>query len=417
MAKILTRLGTRCVEHPHRPTERLCDRCGRPFCAPCLVPGPRAADGTREWCCRPCRDARRTERAATAAARSWRGRAARAGRGARALLPVLVAAGAAAAVLALAVRTYRPGAAVPLAACGELTRIRSVGAIGTQAAEDAVNVLAYPQRAEVRLGAGGAGPGADGAAAALVDECQSGWRSAGPRALPVEVVLDTRRPGSAVQRLALWQDPGAPRGAWVRDFEALASPSADGDDFQAIPLDRPGRLRETTEPQWFEVQRPAPGATGAPFPDVVPLRRLRLRLLSTHGDPAGGPAAATGGAPGEVALGEVAAYGPDLEVVLAHPTGSGRRGPRPLRRRPGGDPCPGPAAQVRAVPQPHPDVPPHPRLRRPDAQLRGDDPTRRGPRRTVHGRNPGAVRVLLPGPRPRPARPRRQHRRALVHLG
>jgi hypothetical protein len=232
---------------------------------------------------------------------------------------VLVAAGAAAAVLALAVRTYRPGAAVPLAACGELTRIRSVGAIGTQAAEDAVNVLAYPQRAEVRLGAGGAA----GAAAALVDECQSGWRSAGPQALPVEVVLDTRRDGSAVQRLALWQDPGAPRGAWVRDFEALASPSADGDDFQAIPLDRPGRLRETTEPQWFEVQRPAPGATGAPFPDVVPLRRLRLRLLSTYGDPAGGPAVATGAAPGGVALGEVAAYGPDLEVVLAHPTALG----------------------------------------------------------------------------------------------
>jgi hypothetical protein len=323
MAKILTRLGTRCVEHPHRPTERLCDRCGRPFCAPCLVPGPRAADGTREWCCRPCRAARRAESAAALAARSWRGRAAWAGRGALALVPLLAAAGAVAAALALAVRADRPGAAVPLAACGELTRIRSVGAIGTQAAEDAVNVLAYPQRAEVRLGAGGAGPGADGTAAALVDECQSGWRSAGPRALPVEVVLDTRRPGSAVQRLALWQDPGAPRGAWVRDFEALASPSADGDDFQAIPLDRPGRLRETTEPQWFEVQRPAPGATGASFPDVVPLRRLRLRLLSTYGDPAGGPAVATGAAPGGVALGEVAAYGPDLEVVLAHPTALG----------------------------------------------------------------------------------------------
>ena len=326
MAKILTRLGTRCVEHPHRPTERLCDRCGRPFCAQCLVPGPRAADGTREWCCRPCRDARRAEHAAATAARSFRGRAAWAGRGALVRLPALVAAAVAALALALAVRTYRPGGAVPLAACGELTRVRSVGAIGTQAAEDAVNVLAYPQRAEVHPAAGGDGrgtDGTDGTAAALVDECQSGWRTAGPQPLPAEVVFDTGRAGSAVQRLALWQDPGAPRGAWVRDFELLASPSADGDDFLPVPLDRPGRLRETTEPQWFEVQRPAPSATGAPFPDVVQLRRLRLRVLSTYGDPtdgepAGRPAAAAG-----VALGEVAAYGPDLEVVLAHPAGLG----------------------------------------------------------------------------------------------
>ena len=330
MAKILTRLGTRCVEHPHRPTERLCDRCGRPFCAPCLVPGPRAADGTREWCCRPCRDARRAERAATPAARSWRGRAARAGRGALVLLPVLVAAGAAAVALTLAVRTYRPGAAVPLAACGELSRIRSVGAIGTQAAEDALNVLAYPQRAEVRLAAGSARPRRT-APPGQMAPWGPWWTSArvagappGPRRCPWR---SSWTPGVRARPCSAWRC-GRTRGhpaAWVRDFEALASPSADGDDFLPVPLDRPGRLRETTEPQWFEVQRPAPGRRG---PRSLTWCRCagcacassRLtatppgahRLQGGHGD-----------APGGVALGEVAAYGPDLEVVLAHPSGPG----------------------------------------------------------------------------------------------
>jgi hypothetical protein len=321
MAKILTRLGTRCVEHPHRSTERLCDRCGRPFCDECLVPGARAADGTREWYCRPCRDVRRADLAATTAARSFRGRLARAGRRALMLVPLLLVVVAAAGALTLAVRTYRPGGAIPLAACGELTRIRSVGAIGTQAAEDAVNVLAYPQRAEVRSIAGDDAGAPAGATTGLVDECQSGWRPAEPQSLPLEIAFDTQRDGSAVQRLAFWQDPGAPRGAWVRDFEVLASPSADADDFRPVPLDRPGQLRETTEPQWFEVQRPAPSATGQPFPDVVQLRRLRVRILSTYGDSTARP-----GAPESakaVALGEVAAYGPDLEVVLSHPSGLG----------------------------------------------------------------------------------------------
>jgi hypothetical protein len=166
-----------------------------------------------------------------------------------------------------------------------------------------------------------------------VDECGTGWRSAPETTLPIGLVVEPPNNGFWLQRIVLWQDPEAPRAAWVRDFEVLASPSTDGDDFRPLRLDRPAQLAPSVEQQWFSlIQPPVPG--GVPpeqmaaqeraryaqtFPDVVFVRRLLVRILSTYGElePAGGSAAgAAGPRRGMVALGEIGAYGPDLEVTI-----------------------------------------------------------------------------------------------------
>ncbi|HET7770687.1 MAG TPA: hypothetical protein VFN74_18080, partial [Chloroflexota bacterium] len=183
-------------------------------------------------------------------------------------------------------------------------------------AADAVNVFSYPQRALVSLLplAGGVPPPAAGATDSIVDECLVGWR-AGTAAveaiqLPLTLELNTQRDSIFIQRIALWQDPEAPRNSWIREFEALASPSENGEDFVPLPFDREGVLRESTEPQWFEIQRPFPGSTQK-VPDVMPMRRLRLRVLSTVG------VQRRGARVDQVSVGEIAAFGPDLEITIS----------------------------------------------------------------------------------------------------
>ena len=315
----------RCQEHPHRGTEQKCDRCGQPFCDECLRPSDRLADGTRKWHCERCvwliGEAEKRE----ALERSLSYRAAQAARRTRIAVTSL---GIAAALIAATAIGYfvfarRFGTAAPVqviaeraAGCGELTRIRSIGAIGTQGAEDAVNVLTYPQRALVSLLplAGGVIPPSAPDAGSIVDECNAGWRVGTPAAeeiqLPLTLELNTQRDAIFIQRIALWQDPEAPRASWIREFEALASPSDSGEDFVPLPLDREGVLRESTEPQWFEIQRPFPGSTQK-VPDVLPMRRLRLRVLSTIGAPRRGAKVI------QLSVGEIAAFGPDLEVMIA----------------------------------------------------------------------------------------------------
>lgn len=325
MSQILVRQGMRCQEHPHRQAEQKCDRCGQPFCEECLTPSERLADGTRKWHCARCLWLIAEEQRREALERSLSYRAAQAARRTRI---AAISLGAATLLIATTAAGYfvfarQFGTAAPVqeiaeraAGCGELTRIRSVGAIGTQGAADAVNVLTYPQRAAVTiLPLAGADPVAPGTAAgSIVDECNVGWRagtaSVNDVQLPVTLELDTQRAAIYVQRIALWQDPEAPRGSWVREFELLASATESGDDFAPVPLDREGLLRESTEPQWFEVMRAVAGATQK-FPDVVPLRRLRLRVLSTYA------AARRAIKIDQISLGEVAAFGPDLEVVVS----------------------------------------------------------------------------------------------------
>jgi hypothetical protein len=345
VAQIYARVGTRCQEHPHRPAEDRCDRCGQPFCRECLLPTPRAADGTRNWYCHACTGAlaevarRRAEQQTMAARlrRMWGGL--RAGLVVAALAGGLAAA-AAVGVALLGARGQGMQATGATLSCGELSRVRSVGAIGLPAPTEVVNALTYPLRATVRPVAGEVGNAAE--ASALVDECGSGWRSAPDTVLPVGLVIQPPSNGFWLQRIVLWQDPEAPRAAWVRDFEVLASPTADGDDFRPLRLDRPAQLASTVEQQWFSlIQPPVPG--GVPpeqmaaqeraryaqaFPDVVFTRRLLVRILSTYGElepptaAAGVPTAGIAERPagprrGLVALGEVGAYGPDLEVTIA----------------------------------------------------------------------------------------------------
>ena len=179
MARLLARLGTRCQEHPHRPYEERCDRCGLPFCAECLSPSERGADGTREWFCARClaRMDEQTRRRAAEAALAYRAAraAARARSVGRALIAAAVLLTLTGAAAFAAARTFGRATdqALPerAAACGDLTRIRSIGAIGTQGAEDAVNLLTYPQRARVVSESSEAA-----SADALVDECDAGWR-------------------------------------------------------------------------------------------------------------------------------------------------------------------------------------------------------------------------------------------------
>src|SRR5687768_10185301 len=152
---ILTRRGARCQEHPHRvldegwgweeastgvgPPEPKCDRCAQPFCRECLTPTERFADGTRHWFCAKCHvlfqsDVERAERE-----RSLAYRAARAAARTRALLLAGTGVVALATLTAGAVvlttrlisggRVAQPGTQLA-ATCGELTRIRSIGAIG-----------------------------------------------------------------------------------------------------------------------------------------------------------------------------------------------------------------------------------------------------------------------------------------------
>src|SRR4051794_8492016 len=88
---IFTRQGARCELHPHRETERRCDRCGRPFCDECLLPGRREADGTRPWRCAACTAEVATTEVAIARAQSGRVRLARAIAAGRTLALVVVA--------------------------------------------------------------------------------------------------------------------------------------------------------------------------------------------------------------------------------------------------------------------------------------------------------------------------------------
>jgi hypothetical protein len=323
MTQTGVRQGARCQEHPHRLADQKCDRCGQPFCVECLSPSERLADGTRKWHCPRCVWLIREEEERIARESTLAYRAAQAARRTRIIATSL---GAAVLVLGLSAAGYfafarRFGTAAPEQAlveragtCGELSRIRSIGAIGTQGPEDAVNVLTYPQRATVSLFPL---PGLASAPdpASIVDECLAGWRVGTPAVeeiqLPVTLQLDTGRDASYLQRVAFWQDPQAPRGAWVRDFELLASSSATAEDFAVVPLDRDPVMRDSTEPQWFEVMRLGPGAVPQKFPDIVPARRLRLRVLSTWATSRRGVKV------DQVSLGEMAAYGPDLEITIA----------------------------------------------------------------------------------------------------
>ncbi|HEU5318452.1 MAG TPA: hypothetical protein VFX49_20230 [Chloroflexota bacterium] len=346
MAAIYARQGARCQEHPHRPADGRCDRCELPFCPECLTPTDRRADGTRDWFCARCVRLNHEDAQREAYEQSIEHRVAVAARRAR-----IVTISLAGAILLLVVSTAgyflaarRFGAAAPAQAiaeratsCGELSRIRSIGAIGAPAPDDAINVLAYPNRAAVRLltpSAAAPNPEGDPALASMIDECVAGWRGT-DMSLPLTIEIEVRAEGAVpIQRIALWQEPTAPRGAWVRDFELLASPSAEGNDFTPLTLDRAARLEPTEEQQWFTiVQTQAMGltldrvarggeqATGTqPQPEVVSARRLRLRVLSTHGTP--GPGATSIGGTGTVpkdgvALGEIAAYGPDQQLTVA----------------------------------------------------------------------------------------------------
>ena len=334
MAAIYARQGQRCPNHPHREPERPCDACGRRFCADCLTPTPRDRDGTRR--CAAC---------LTAASHAERGRVdeRQRQRSSARRTRLAVAAGAlgvfacaalgtavfilAAPRLAPLLRSLGAGASLHEARCGELTRIRSVTAIGVQGPDDAVNVLAYPQRAPVRL-VGATSPPTTPTLAALVDECDTGWHSS-EVVLPLTLEIEIDRVGSYLQRVALWQDPSAPRSAWVKDFELLLSETSDGDDFRPATLDRPAQLRDSLEAQWFQFVQRAPSGAGQGFTDPLLVRRLRLRITSTYGPSAPGgtgqvapPAQNT-----QVALGEIAAYGSDREVLVldveppARPTG------------------------------------------------------------------------------------------------
>jgi plastocyanin len=330
MAQVLSHQGSRCQEHPHRSTENRCDRCRQPFCDDCLSPGRRRTDGTRGWYCALCLAKTTDEEAAVERERTVAARVVRAKR--RLRISLIVASGIGIFLLsgAVMVRFFAGSSAAggmllsaETTRCGELTRIRSVGAIGTQGADDSVNILAYPQRAEVKVTAVGGRGGPEAGLPALpaggsgaepdsiVDECDSGWHFPDKVTLPVTLTLDTRRAGSYVQRLAFWQDPKAPKSAWVLEFEVFASTSETGSDFVPLLFDRPTRLRESTEPQWFEIMRPGPHAAAPPFPDAVPIRRLQVRILSTYGSPR-----LRSDAEG-VSLGEVAAYGPDLELSVS----------------------------------------------------------------------------------------------------
>src|SRR5687768_8526553 len=179
MAAVYARAGTRCQEHPHRRTDERCDRCAQPFCAECLI----WADESLAFCAR-CLDALRESEERAALERSLAYRAARAARRTRVVFAVLsitaVALVVGTATTFVVARRFGAAAADQSiaergAACGELSRIRSVGAVGVPAPEEVVNTLAYPHRAAVRvIGAGSAAGGgvADPAGLeALVDEC------------------------------------------------------------------------------------------------------------------------------------------------------------------------------------------------------------------------------------------------------
>lgn len=174
-------------------------------------------------------------------------------------------------------------------------------------------MLAYPVPAEARVvgaaarAASAAPPVLEGAGA-LFDECAGGWRAPADTPLPLTLEIHIPQEGAHVQRFAFWQGPDVPRAAWIKDFELLFSSGPAGDEFRPLLLDRPPQLLATPEQQWFQVMRPGFGADPQPAPDVVPVKRLLLRILSTHG-------ARGTGAEG-VSLGDIGAYGPDLEVVV-----------------------------------------------------------------------------------------------------
>ena len=230
-------------------------------------------------------------------------------------LPLLTVAALAATLVAAAVafssRTDSTTALRDATTCAFLTRAGSIGAIGQSGPQETLNVLAYPVPAAARIvgNASLTSSAAEGASSigALFDECAGGW-STPATALPLTLQIHVVQEGAHVQRFAFWQDPDSPRSMWIRDFELLVSAAPEGDAFRVLLLDRPPQLLATPEQQWFQIMRPGMGAAPQPAPDVLPVKCLLLRVLSTHG-PHGT------GADG-ISLGDLGAYGPDLEVVV-----------------------------------------------------------------------------------------------------
>lgn len=232
MAQIYLKQGPRCQEHPHRETLRRCDRCGLPFCEECLLPAGRKADGTRDWLCARCTTALRIAAVRAASARRWRSRLAR-----LTALGQIVGVSLAGVLLLGAIMTFgaqflpRSAASAPSPAlearCSELSRIRSIGAIGTQAGEDAVNVLTYPQRAAVTLLTSSEVGEAGSVAASTAPEVPA--FQAGPVALNRHIARFPDTP-AAERRLFSCPNFWKIKLDWGRNRKALSS------DFRSSPV-------------------------------------------------------------------------------------------------------------------------------------------------------------------------------------
>jgi hypothetical protein len=243
----------RCVNHPHRPGERMCARCKTRFCAECFP----ATDPTAicDKCANEVADIElerhppmevRVERAKSTV-RTW-------------LVGLLVIA-----VLAVpgffVVRNLMDNQLTP----EELARFRYAMA-GSFETPEGLMVYSTVLGGRVVSATSEAPPNN---AARLIDEYWGdgfvGWHSAGAT-FPQEIVIEAPNP-STIQKVIFAQSPLDPPATYVRAVEVLISNVSPTEDFVSA-----GRfeLTRSLEPQRFE------------FPPIDG-RWVMIRILSNHG--------------------------------------------------------------------------------------------------------------------------------------
>jgi len=270
MARALAARDAACAEHPHRDALDHCDRCGRRFCADCLVRGRPQLLCRACWDAAPEREARAARRAHPLLGRLDRLREHRASAVAAACIAVVLGLLALSAAAQVASPSYRRevGAAVD-----------AVLRPGSRSGSSAPPAPAAGAPAATRVptlvmpffgSASGIAEQAPGANPSALVDGQTGAASPVWRTPPGFTTAELRfrvRDATPAARVLFAHSEAAPRETWAKDVELWVSLWPGWTEEIRVGT---WALAATTDPQEFSV--PATRVASA-----------RLRVLSNHG--------------------------------------------------------------------------------------------------------------------------------------
>ena len=253
MARIHVEAKKRCYNHPHRPTETLCERCKLSLCNECVV----EYEGAR--LCASCQ----RELADLKALTPTFGERVR--ESFRSFTTSLIVVGVLGVIVVGMFFIVRPYIDKPLTP-EELARFR-YAAGGSFETPDGVNVLSTVLEGTVVS----ASSEAEGHVARnLINEYAGdawpGWRSTDAQ-LPQEIVFAARET-ALIEKVILTNHPTEPVESYVKDFEVLVSTEGSESGFTSVGQ---WTLQANAEPQAFT------------FPQTA-AHYIKLRILSRQGE-------------------------------------------------------------------------------------------------------------------------------------